>query len=203
MPKHQPKYLLHSQFNASTPVTTLPGAEEVLGEVGEAVAAREEVRAREGGGVDGEAAAPQAQLVLTASWLTMKEAALLAGTLARGLPPGGAQPPAVRQLRLCGQLSSEILDFHRFFSRAATALTNCIAASLDAGSGLILRHQTIQSTAKHHPTTCTLIAGQCQTCASMQYMHAMLADIREPPWRALQPPWRALQHSWRARGDPS
>jgi len=30
--------------------------------------------------------APAAQLVLTASWLTMKEAALLIGTLARSLP---------------------------------------------------------------------------------------------------------------------
>ena len=37
--------------------------------------------------------APGPQLVITASWLTMKEAALLTGTLARALPlPSGSRP---------------------------------------------------------------------------------------------------------------
>ena len=38
--------------------------------------------------------APGPQLVITASWLTMKEAALLAGTLARALPLSSGPRPA-------------------------------------------------------------------------------------------------------------
>ena len=44
------------------------------------------VSARRDGGL-----APAAQLVLTASWLTMKEASLLAGTLAASLPTSSEQ----------------------------------------------------------------------------------------------------------------
>ena len=115
----------------------------MLGEGGEAVAVREEVGAREGGGVDGEAAAPQAQLVLTASWLTMKEAALLAGTLARGLPPGGARPPARLAPAAVTVASCHLRCLMiRFHQQAAPVPPICMAAPLDACSRLILRHQT-------------------------------------------------------------
>lgn len=74
------------------------GAEEVVGDEAD-TALNTEAGGDADGAPDGHAPpaadgdadveTPQARLVLTASWLTMKEAALLAGALARSLPCGG------------------------------------------------------------------------------------------------------------------
>lgn len=76
--------------------------------------------------------APEAQLVLTASWLTMKETALLAGALARALPmPSECPvPPSLRVRRGMKPVSM----LHVQPQNAATLLVD------DEGGGAAARH---------------------------------------------------------------